>query len=330
MLDDLIEDRVDHKKPRHNGITYIIDKFQGFDRENFEIITPFIDMVKIYGAYPLLISEDHLIKRIDFYHKNNVLVSTGSTLTEYALRENILDKFVEECKIAGFDIIEISENNIHLPIDEKKKIIKIIESHNLRHQWKIGRKDPRRQLTMDETIKRANGALEMNPQEKIILEANLGYNVGIYDEKGDIKWNLLSAITSKISPNNIIFEVPLEIQQAVLIAEFGQRVNLGEVKLENVASIESQRRGFLSKASFSINPVKKGPDGSPATKFIYYIIRNKHPVEQSELIHTTNLPRRTVQASVEELRNQGLIIEKNSLDDTRKKVYNLVKDEWVQ
>ena len=34
--------------------------------------------------------------------------------------------------------------------------------------------------------------------------------------------------------------------------------------------------------------------------------------------------------SVEELRNQGLIIEKNSLDDTRKKVYNLVKDEWVQ
>ena len=36
-------------------------------------------MVKIYGAYPLLISEEHLIKRIDFYHKNNVLVSTGST-----------------------------------------------------------------------------------------------------------------------------------------------------------------------------------------------------------------------------------------------------------
>ena len=330
MLDDLIEDRVDHKKPRHNGITYIIDKFQGFDRENFEIISPFIDMVKIYGAYPLLISEDHLIKRIDFYHNNNVLVSTGSTLTEYALRENVFDKFVEECKIAGFDVIEISENNIHLSLEEKKKITKNIERHNLRSQWKIGRKDPRRQLTVDETVKKLHEALEMNPQEKIILEANLGYSVGIFDEKGDIKWNLLSAITSKISPNNIIFETPLEIQQAVLIAEFGQRVNLGEVKLENVASIESQRRGFLSKASFSINPVKKGPDGSPATKFIYYIIRNKHPVEQSELMYLTNLPRRTVQASVEELRNQGLIIEKNSLDDTRKKVYNLVKDEWVQ
>ncbi len=50
----------------------------------------------------------------------------------------------------------------------------------------------------------------------------------------------------------------------VLIAEFGQRVNLGEIKQENVVSIESQRRGFLSKASFSITPVKKGPEGSPA------------------------------------------------------------------
>jgi phosphosulfolactate synthase len=328
MLDSLTESRVDHNKPRHEGITYIIDKFQGFDSENFEIISPFIDMVKIYGAYPLLISEEHLIKRIDFYHKNNVLVSTGSTLTEYAIRENMFVQFVEESKIAGFDIIEISENNIHLSLEEKKKIIKIMESHGLRHQWKIGKKDPRRQLTLDETIKRINEALEIS-QEKIILEANLGFNVGIYDEKGDIKWNRLSAITSKISPNNIIFETPLEIQQAVLIAEFGQRVNLGEVKLENVVSIESQRRGFLSKASFSITPVKKGPEGSPATKFIYYIIRNKHPVEQSELIYMTNLPRRTVQASIEELRNQGLIIEKNSLDDTRKKVYNLVKDEWI-
>jgi phosphosulfolactate synthase len=73
----------------------------------------------------------------------------------------------------------------------------------------------------------------------------LGYNVGICDEKGDIKWNLLSAITSKISPNNIIFEAPLDIQQAVLIAEFGQLINIGEVKLQNVVSIESSEEDFF-------------------------------------------------------------------------------------
>ncbi len=55
MLETLIEDRIDHKKPRHDGITYIIDKFQGLDKENFEIISPYIDMIKIYGAFPLLL-----------------------------------------------------------------------------------------------------------------------------------------------------------------------------------------------------------------------------------------------------------------------------------
>jgi phosphosulfolactate synthase len=256
------------------------------------------------------------------------LVSTGSTLTEYAVREKVFEKFVESTKRLGFDLIEISENSIHLTMEDKKKIVKTLSSYDIRAQWKIGNKDPRRQLSMDETAKKMNEVLEIS-QEKIILEANLEYNVGIYDEKGDVKWNILSAITSKISPNSIIFEAPLEIQQAVLVAEFGQRVNLGEIRLDNVLSIESQRRGFLSKASFSITPVKKGPKGSPATKFIHYIIRNKHPIDQSELIYVTYLPRRTVQASIEELKEQGLIIEKNSLDDTRRKVYNLVRNEWI-
>lgn len=328
MLETLSEDRIDHKKPRHDGMTYIIDKFQGIDKENFETISNYIDMVKIYGAFPLLLREDSLIKRIDFYHSSNVLVSTGSTLTEFAIREKAFEKFLESAKRIGFDLVEISENSINLSLEEKKKIIKILDLYDMRGQWKIGNKDPRRQLSVDETVKKMNEILQIS-QEKIVLESNLGYNVGIYDEKGDIKWNLLSAITSKISPNSIIFEAPLEIQQAVLVAEFGQRVNLGEIRLNNVLSVESQRRGFLSKASFSITPVKKGPEGSPATKFIHYIIRSKHPIDQSELIYVTNLPRRTVQASIEELKEQGLIIEKNSLDDTRKKVYNLVKNEWI-
>ena len=89
-------------------------------------------------------------------------------------------------KTIGFDIIEISENSIHLTFEEKKKILKIVDSYDMKAQWKIGHKDPRRQLSVDETIKKMNEILEMS-QEKIVLEANLGYNEGIYDEKGDIK-----------------------------------------------------------------------------------------------------------------------------------------------
>lgn len=203
MLETLSEDRIDHKKPRHDGMTYIIDKFQGFDKDNFESIAAYIDMVKIDGAFPLLLKEESLIKRIDFYHGSKVLVSPGSTLTEFAIREKAFEKFLESAKGIGFDLIEISENSINLFFEEKKKIIKILDLYDMRGQWKIGNKDPRRQLSIEETVKKMNEILQIS-QEKIILEANLGYNVGIYDEKGDIKWNLLSSITSKISPNSNI------------------------------------------------------------------------------------------------------------------------------
>ena len=61
---------------------------------------------------------------------------------------------------------------------------------------------------------------------KIILEANEGFNVGIYDEKGLVKWSFIEALTANYPPGDFIFEVPLELQQSAMIAEFGQRVNL--------------------------------------------------------------------------------------------------------
>ncbi|KAA2283042.1 MAG: phosphosulfolactate synthase [Candidatus Nitrosocosmicus sp.] len=328
MLDHLSTKRIDWKKPRTDGLTYIVDKFQGFDTGNFKLMSPLIDMVKIYGALPLLMSDEQLQDRINYYHEYDVLVSVGSSLTEYVLLEKSLDIYIDDVKRLGFDIIEIGENNIELPPEKKKQISDKLIEKKIQPLWKIGKKDPRRQLTFEQTIVKVNEALNVGA-EKILLEGNLGYAAGIYDEKGNIKWNALGAITSKLSPNRIIFEAPLEIQQSALIAEFGQRVNLGEIDLENVFSIESQRKGFLSRSSYGISSMKKIAKGSPATKFIYYVIRNRNSMEQSELIHTTNLPRRTVQTGLEELKEQGLIVEKTNLDDIRKKIYYAVDDEWI-
>ena len=63
MLRDSIKERVDNVKPRKEGLTYTIDKLQGLDKENFEIISPLIDVVKIYGALPLLIPDTILAKK---------------------------------------------------------------------------------------------------------------------------------------------------------------------------------------------------------------------------------------------------------------------------
>ena len=136
MLDDLFKGRVDGKKPRQEGLTLTVDKLESFDRENFEILAAYIDQIKIYNTYPLLISNDLLQKRISYYHNFDIKVSTGSTLTEYAISENSFGKYIKECAKMGFDIIEIGENNVDIDIDEKRKISNSILSADLKFNWK--------------------------------------------------------------------------------------------------------------------------------------------------------------------------------------------------
>lgn len=328
MLDDLFKGRVDGKKPRQEGLTLTVDKLESFDRENFEILAAFIDQIKIYNTYPLLISNDLLQKRISYYHNFDIKVSTGSTLTEYAISENSFEKYIKECAKMGFDIIEIGENNADIDIDEKRKISNSILSADLKFNWKIGKKDPRHQIGIDNTLLRIEDVIKVGAK-KVILEANEGISVGIYDQNGSVIWNYVAALTAKYPPNTFIFEAPLPTQQSALIAEFGQRVNLGEINIDSVASVESQRRGFLSKSSFGVSFSQKEIGGGPASKFIYYLIKTKNPIEQGDLIGITHLPRRTVQSAIEDLKNQGFIIERNSLDDSRRKVYYPVKSEWL-
>lgn len=328
MLDDLFKGRVDGKKPRQEGLTLTVDKLESFDRENFEILAAFIDQIKIYNTYPLLISNDLLQKRISYYHNFDIKVSTGSTLTEYAISENSLEKYIKESAKMGFDIIEIGENNTDIDIDKKKKISNSILSADLTFNWKIGKKDPRHQIGIDNTLLRIEDVIKVGAK-KVILEANEGISVGIYDQNGSVIWNYVAALTAKYPPNTFIFEAPLPTQQSALIAEFGQRVNLAEINIDSVASVESQRRGFLSKSSFGMSFSQKEIGGGPASKFIYYLIKTKNPIEQSDLIGITHLPRRTVQSAIEDLKNQGFIIERNSLDDSRRKVYYPVKSEWL-
>lgn len=328
LLEEYAKNRVDVKKPRTEGLTFIIDRLEGLDKENLEILAPFVDVVKIYGVLPLLIPEETLKRKIKFYHDHQIKVSTGSTISEYVIAENAFEKFVEQAAKIGFDIIEVGENSADLNFEQKRKITDSILSKKLDFQWKVGKKDPRHQLPLDGIISKIEEAVKLG-SDKVVIEANEGVNVGIYDEKGSIKWNFVGALTTKFPPRTFIFEAPLELQQSALIAEFGQRINLAEVRIDAVSGVESQRRGFPTKAAFSVAHLTKNPEGSPAAKFVYFIMKSKHPIDQVELMNMTNLPRRTIQSAIEELKSQGLIIERSSLEDARKKVYTPVMFEWL-
>ena len=263
MLEEYAKNRIDAKKPRNEGRTYIIDKLEGLDKENLEVLAPFVDAVKIYGILPLLISEEILKKKVKFYHDHNIRVSTGSTISEYMVAENAFEKFVGEAAKMGFDIIELGENSSNLNFEHKKKTTESILAKELDVQWKVGKKDPRHQLPPDVTLAKIEEAVKLG-SDKVVVEANEGINVGIYDEKGFIRWNFVGALTAKFPPSTFIFEAPLESQQSALIAEFGQRVNL-----------KSPRRRFAKLL--------------PLYSWLPWLIPAKHPTQNVQCTCFTSL-----------------------------------------
>ena len=62
MLDDIVKKRTDYQKPRKEGLTYVVDKYQGSNTELWKLASPYVDRVKMQGAIPLLSTETILAK----------------------------------------------------------------------------------------------------------------------------------------------------------------------------------------------------------------------------------------------------------------------------
>ncbi|EQD53524.1 (2R)-phospho-3-sulfolactate synthase, ComA, partial [mine drainage metagenome] len=121
--------------------------------------------------------------------------------------------------------------------------------------------------------------------------------------------------------DRLMFEAPNERQQIELILRFGSRINLGNISFNSIAALASQRFG-LRGDTFSDNRIVENFDGSPATRFVYHIIKNSIASDQATLMKITGMSRRTVQNSITELIGKSLIKEHTDLRDLRRKVYS--------
>ncbi|HEX2406461.1 MAG TPA: phosphosulfolactate synthase, partial [Nitrososphaeraceae archaeon] len=161
---------------------------------------------------------------------------------------------------------------------------------------------------------------------KIILDIDRQFDLDIFTKSTN--WKFISSLISTYSQENFIFETPIDSLQIHLIAKLGERVNLGLIDPFQVGLIEWTRRKYYSKLEMALDKQQNIPNfkniaGGPSVKFIYFIIKSIHPIDQTELMRVSELPRRTIQASISELKRQGVIIENLDSKDSRKKIYNL-------
>ena len=298
----------------------VIDRLSGLSEVEFDQVAGYVDIVEVGWGLPLVWKEIPLASRIKHYKRYGLRVSMSGTLIEHSVFRGSLEATLKKAHRLGFDTVEISDGIIELSAEEKSKIAKEVRSHGFDILIAVGKKDPLAQLSPAETVSQIEYAISLDPLKVVLEGRESGRGVGIYDENGGIKWNLLRSITSRIDQKSIIFEAPNETQQASLILELGPEVNLGNVSLSSIAALEAERQG-LRFDTFGIDRPHREISGGPSVKFVQFVIRNYQPLDQQQIAALTRLPLRTVQKAIEQLLKAKVITEHPNFEDRRSKIY---------
>lgn len=234
-------------KPRHTGLTMVIDKGLGLTelQELLDSASGYIDMIKLGFGTSLLYPDRVLRDKIAAIRQAGILVFPGGTFFEIAYLQK---KAADYCRLLvkyGFTAIEISDGTIELPPAERRKAIKIAKEAGLEVITEIGKKDPRDKVSMSFLREQLEEDLAAGAYKVIVEGRESGKGVMLYDQQGELKQEELETLLkNRISPDHIIWEAPLKNQQQRLISLFGCNVNLGNIAPQETLALEALRLGL--------------------------------------------------------------------------------------
>jgi phosphosulfolactate synthase (CoM biosynthesis protein A) len=104
-----------------------------------ETMGAYVDALKFAGGSFSLMPAQAVKELIDLCHQYDVLVSTGGFL-EHVLTQGAeaVERYIQECKELGFDIIEISSGFITIPTDDWLRLVKKVQQAGLKAKPEVG------------------------------------------------------------------------------------------------------------------------------------------------------------------------------------------------
>lgn len=131
-------------KPRTRGLTEIRGPYytpmgRRYLEDIFETMAVYVDSVKYAGGSFSLMPRKAIKELNELCHKYNALVSTGGFIERVlTMGPGMVDKYIDECKELGFDIIEISAGFITVPVDDILRLVEKVRKAGLKPKPEVG------------------------------------------------------------------------------------------------------------------------------------------------------------------------------------------------
>jgi phosphosulfolactate synthase len=231
------------QKPRDLGITHVFDKgvpTQGA-RGLVDAVGPLIDIWKFgFGTAYL---DRHLGEKIALLEANQIKPCPGGTLLEVAWLQGEVDAFFDWAGAAGFNCVEVSNGATAMPTTAKRELIGRAADRGFEVFAEVGSKDPGEIASPDAWVEEVRGDVAAGASW-VVAEGRESGTVGLYESDGTVRSDLVHALEEIGGSTRIVYEAPRRSQQAWLIRSLGANVNLGNIALDEVLSVEALRAGL--------------------------------------------------------------------------------------
>ncbi len=249
------------RKPRSRGLTEIrAAYYTPFGRRYLEDLLDtmgeYIDSIKFAGGCFTLYPRDVLKEIIDLCHRRDVLVSTGGFI-ERVLSWNdpeLVDRYIQECRDIGFDIIEISTGFITIPTDDWLRLVEKVQKAGLKAKPEVGIQFGAGGATSAEELA-AEGTRDVGwaiEQARRFLEAGayliMIESEGITENVKTWRTDVVAKIIAGLGLEKVMFEAAEPEVFTWYIKNYGPEVNLF-VDHSQIVQLEAIRSGLWGTKS---------------------------------------------------------------------------------
>jgi phosphosulfolactate synthase (CoM biosynthesis protein A) len=242
-------------KPRQRGVTEIRGPYytpvgESYLEDLLAAMGAWIDTLKYAGGSFALMPHGTVRTLNNLCHEHDVEVSTGGFL-EYVLtqRGDAVDRYLDECRRLGFDIVEISSGFVTLPVEDLVALTRTVREAGLKPKPEVGIQFGAGGASTVEALE-AEGTRDVGQAIELAkrhLDAGAHMlmieSEGITEQVSDWRTDVVSRIASELGLEHVMFEAADPDVFTWYVKNYGIDVNLF-VDHSQIVQLECLRAGI--------------------------------------------------------------------------------------
>ena len=243
------------EKPRSRGVTEIRGPYytpvgKSYLADLLESMGAWIDTLKYAGGSFALMPRESVRTLNELCHEHDAEVSTGGFL-EYVLtrRGDAVERYLDECRELGFDIVEISSGFVTLPVDDLVGLTRVVREAGLKPKPEVGIQFGAGGASTVEALE-AQGTRDVGQAIELAkrhLDAGARMlmieSEGITEQVRDWRTDVVSRIASELGLEHVMFEAADPDVFSWYVKNYGIDVNLF-VDHSQIVQLECLRAGI--------------------------------------------------------------------------------------